>query len=85
MERSERILVMPQTGEQIYNLINSQANMLVGGMIVIIFPAEGNPQPGFITNLDPEVMEDVIIQLGESLTPELRASRVLVKDKEGMN
>ena len=82
----DRLNVNPRIGDAICTLIEKETGRWPN-IILIMFPSDvETPQPTFISNFEPEIMEDVIEQLGEQMD-NVRDSRVVdaVFRKKDMN
>lgn len=80
----ERIVIPEGLGDIILDALQKATGHYCG-IILIALPNIPDPQPAFLTNIPPEIMEDVLRQLGEQMTPELVASRVILPNEKEVN
>ncbi len=67
--------ISPGIGDALVEVLEITTGQEVD-IILMVFPRGDNPQPEFVTSYHPELMESVIKQVAEQMTPDFVKSRV---------
>lgn len=78
--------IRPQIDQHLGNDIMDRLRSYNGdidiGIIMIVLPLVPDGQPGFVTNLEPEAMEEILRSFGKQFTMDFTKSRVVVETPE---
>lgn len=73
---SDHLLIDPRLGDAVCRTITAAHGVDVD-VILIVAPAGDWGRPSFVTSVDPDIMEAVIMQLGEQMQDGMGGKRIV--------